>query len=650
MQHKYSVLAVDDESANLATLNQILFSEYTVFTAKSGEQALKFVSSIRPDCILLDIIMPDMSGFTVLKELKKNPETCDIPVIFITGLTDADDEEKGFALGAVDYITKPFKSIVVKARIHTHMKNATRLNMVEDDLIRISSIVEGSPQFVLYLNASGKIEYMNPAVSDLSGYTHEELSAEGLGLLLTAEDLRRLNEEYLPTALGCHQFDFEMPIKRKNGEERILTASSFTAVLHSGEVGIGITARDDTELKNMQRELFEAKERTEQALAQAEFYSKAKSDFLSRMSHEMRTPMNAVIGMTNLARTAEDRERREYCLDKIGESSSDLLHIIDDMLDMAQIDTGKFDLTAHEFHFEEMLRTLSAAITPHAEAKKQIFTLTIEAGIPELLVADDRRLRQVLANLLDNAVKYTPEKGVIHLSVGKVGEDDAGCTLRFEVQDNGVGISAEQCERLWGAFEQMDNSITRKHGGVGLGLAISKRIIEIMGGDIRLESEVGKGSRFIFTIKAGKLKQDDESSTGKENTAGAADMAGCRILIVDDVELNREILLTLLEDTGAILTCAADGAEAVHMFSETGSDLILMDLHMPGMDGFETTRQIRASGLPNAASVPIIAVTADTGSDVFAKCMEAGMNDQMTKPVDVSILFATMARYLSKKS
>jgi PAS domain S-box-containing protein len=644
MQEKYSILAVDDESANLAVLHQILSPEYALFTAKTGEQALRFVAGNRPDCILLDIIMPDMSGFEVLAELRKNPESCAIPVIFITGLTNADDEEKGLALGAVDYITKPFKTLVVKARVRTHMKNATHLNMLEEDLIRISSIVESSPQLDLYLSADGNIEYMNPAAAAISGYTHEELSAQGLGLLLTAEDMRRLREEYLPTALGCGRFDFEMPIKCKNGADRILTASSFATTLRGGRTGVGITARDDTELKLMQRELVEAKERTEQALAQAEYYNKAKSDFLSRMSHEMRTPMSAIIGMTGLARTAADRARREHCFDRISEASVTLLHTINAMLDMAQIDAGNFDLAVREFPFADMVRALADTIAPHAEAKKQTFSMTIDEGIPELLVADDRRLKQALANLLDNAVKYTPEKGVIQLSAGKVEEDDEGCVLCFAVRDSGIGISVGQRGRIWSEFEQMDNSITRKHGGAGLGLAISKRIVELMGSEIRLESEIGKGSLFSFTVRVGKQKKVEQ------NTGGGADIAGWRILIVDDTEMNREIISALLEDTGAILTCAENGEEAVRVFSENGCDLILMDLHMPGMDGFETTRRIRASGLPGADSLPIIAVTADTGSNVRARCVEAGMNDHMRKPVEVSILLAMMTRYLAKGS
>ncbi|MDR3336857.1 MAG: response regulator [Treponema sp.] len=277
----YSVLAVDDEKANLLFLKRILSPEYIVYTVKSGAEALELLVKNKPDLILLDIVMPEMDGFEVLAELKSSPGTRDIPVIIITGLNDPNDEEKGFSLGASDYITKPFKPVVIKARVATQIKNAALMYMITDDLVRMTSIVEGSPQFMMYLGADGAIEYMNPAAALSSGYTKEELSRGGLlAPLLKADDFRRLDEEYLPGLLtrfsdetsvgekrgGKASFSFETPVTLKNGEERFFSFSVFAAVLHNGEAGIGITAWDDTELKQMQRELVVAKE-------QAEYYS-----------------------------------------------------------------------------------------------------------------------------------------------------------------------------------------------------------------------------------------------------------------------------------------------------------------------------------------------------------------------------------------
>jgi CheY-like chemotaxis protein len=261
-------------------------------------------------------------------------------------------------------------------------------------------------------------------------------------------------------------------------------------------------------------------------------------------------------------------------------------------------------------------------------------------------------MKQILFNLLFNAVKFTPEKGEIRLSSQKVDASDGKCTIRFEVSDTGIGISAESQERLWDIFEQDDNGISRTYGGTGLGLPITKRIVEMMNGSIQVESEPGTGSRFICTIRVYYKEQTARPQAGDEITGkdtGELDLTGCRILIVDDVEINREIIMNLLEDTGAVIDCVQDGKEAIDLFTLNGYEIILMDLHMPGMDGFETARRIRSSGLPKADSVSIIAVTADTSGDVIAACLEAGMDDHIGKPIDYETLRKKIARYLSRQ-
>ncbi|AEF80360.1 ATP-binding response regulator [Leadbettera azotonutricia] len=638
-KQKYSILVVDDENANLLVLNQILSSEYSVYTAKSGEQALRLAAENKPELILLDIIMPDMNGFEVLTKLKESPQTANIPVIFITGLDNANDEEKGFELGAADYITKPFKSVVVMARVKTQMKNTALIHMIEDDFVRVSSIAEGSPQLMLYINAQGKIEYLNPGTVALSGYTREEIIDGGLTLILDADNLRRLNEEILPASSGGH-LSFEMPVKRKDGEIRSFSFSAFAAQLYNGETGIGITAWDDTELKRMQQEIA-------QALVQAKYYNKAKSDFLSRMSHEMRTPMNAIIGMTAITKTAKEESRRIYCLDKIEDASRHLLDLINDALDMAEIDIGNFDLIPQSFNFNKMAEQIIARTASMAEQKKQKFTSAVDPAIPVLLIADERRLKQVLMNLLSNAVKFTPKEGAVYFSAFKVSSSEDTCVIHFEVKDTGVGVSDEQKKHIWDAFEQADNSITRTYGGIGLGLAITKRIVEMMDGTIEVVSEPGKGSLFICTLK---LKVDAASLAGGA-AAGAASpvsLEGRHILVVDDVEMNREIIFAILEDTGAILEGAQNGEEAVELYLKNTYDLILMDLHMPEMDGFEATRRIRASGIKGSDRIPIIAVTADTGGDMIFRCFETGMNSHIGKPVEMETLVSLIAQNLQK--
>ncbi|MDR0867152.1 MAG: response regulator [Planctomycetota bacterium] len=654
---KYSILIVDDESADLAVLSRILAADNVIFTAKNGAQALAFARANRLDLILLDIMMPEMSGFEVLLKLKQSPETVDIPVIFITGLTGADDEEKGFGLGAVDYITKPFKPVAVKARVATHLKYAHRLFDAEDNLSRISVVVENSPESVLFIDANGNLEYTNPATAEISGYSRADIYAQGLGLILADYDWEKLRRDYIPATLEKRRCDFDLRINRPDGDARLLAASAFAASLHHGDLGIGIIARDETEKKLRQEELTAAKVRVENALTEtefsrqeamteakirienarreAEFYRQAKSNFLSRMSHEMRTPLNAIIGNLAVARAAADG-RRDDCFDRMEENARNILTLVNNLLDMSHLDAGTFILSPREFNFREMLDGVGKTLAARVKAKSLAWTLAVDPNIPEALAADEKRLGQVLLNLLSNAVKFTAAGGTVGVAATLQEQNDEDCVIRFEVSDTGRGISDESQRRLFQAFEQADNSITRAHGGSGLDLAIAHGIIKMMGGGICVESEIGKGARFIFTVRAAKA-EDDFWNRAELN------LAGKRLLVVDDVETNREILLTMLGGYGATLEHAENGDEAVRLFAERGYDLILMDLHMPEMDGIEAARRIRALV---GDAVPIIAVTADTNKDIRRRCMEAGMNDFIDKPIDFTVAFAALRRHL----
>jgi CheY-like chemotaxis protein len=270
---------------------------------------------------------------------------------------------------------------------------------------------------------------------------------------------------------------------------------------------------------------------------------------------------------------------------------------------------------------------------------------------------------------LNNAVKFTLEKGMIELKATKQKNDESGCLIRFEVTDTGIGIAPEELKRLWEVLEQADNSITRKYGGLGLGLSLTKRILEMMGSHITVESELGEGSRFICEILFGLVKSGlanaelgpaksraaDTGLAGSRTVESGDDptdvllslnLAGKRALVVDDLELNRAILFAMLEDSGAVLDGAKDGDEAVEMFMRTQYDLVLMDIHMPVMDGYTATKPIRSSAQPWAKTVPVISITADTGAEIHSKCLEAGITDCIEKPVEVDVLYKTIKKWL----
>jgi signal transduction histidine kinase len=391
-----------------------------------------------------------------------------------------------------------------------------------------------------------------------------------------------------------------------------------------------------------------------EALDSANRASRAKGDFLANMSHEMRTPMNAVIGMTAIAQNSTDIEKKDYCLKKIDEASSHLLGVINDILDMSKIEANKLELSLTEFSFEDMLRKVTNVVSFRVDEKHLDFDVRVDENMPRVLTGDDQRLAQVIANLLSNAVKFTPEHGGIRLEASLAGEKDGVCTITVKVIDTGIGINDEQRRRLFTSFEQADSGTSRKYGGTGLGLAISKRIVDMMGGRIWVESEVGKGSTFAFTVDA--RRGDETERTGSDGAEeieapGGTDadrFKGCRVILAEDVDVNREIVLALLEPTGLDIACAENGKEALDLFAAApdACDLILMDVQMPEMDGYEATRRIRSLNAPRAKSVPIVAMTANVFREDVEKCLDAGMDDHVGKPLDFKDVMVKLRKYL----
>jgi len=386
-----------------------------------------------------------------------------------------------------------------------------------------------------------------------------------------------------------------------------------------------------------------------QAMEKAENASRAKSDFLANMSHEIRTPMNTIIGMSQLAKNSDSVTEVHQCVDKIGTASKHLLGIINDILDMSKIEAGKFDLSMEPFHFSTMISKIVSVLNFRMEEKNQIFTLTVDPAIPPVLVSDEQRLSQVITNLLSNAVKFTPEDGSISLTVSVKEQLGSNYLLEFSVTDSGIGISNEQQQKLFRSFEQADNGISRRFGGTGLGLAISKSIVEMLGGKIQVTSEEGKGSCFSCTVY---IKQADASELA--GTLESSDIfnpgerfKGLRVLLAEDVEINREILMALLEEYGMVFTCAENGAQAVEIFSKSPSefDLILMDIQMPVLDGYAATGQIRAMDEESAKTIPIIALTANVFREDVEKCLAAGMNAHLRKPLEMEEVIRVLKQY-----
>jgi signal transduction histidine kinase/ActR/RegA family two-component response regulator len=439
----------------------------------------------------------------------------------------------------------------------------------------------------------------------------------------------------------------------------------------------GALERNETE-----KALISAKEQAEQS-------SLAKTNFLARMSHEMRTPMNAIIGMNVIAQNSPDPVKKDYCLSKINEASVHLLGVIDDILDMARIGEGKFDFAYTEFDFNRLILRIVEGMAFKFDEKNQHFEVHIDPEAPKYIIADGQRLSQVLTNCLSNAGKFTHEGGRITLLVDTISRDGNISVLRFTVADTGIGIAPGQEERVFSLFEQVDGGIARKYGGAGLGLAISKNLVELMGGKIWVESELGKGSRFIFELPVQeKLPADPQNAARVPDTEVpgiAGDVAideiavppmetpspgpeeeedslekyhgifeGITLLLAEDVELNQEILIALLEDTGVVIDCVSNGAEAISKYRQNPGkySAILMDIQMPEVDGFEATRHIRnlekERGLTPEA-IPIIAMTANVFKEDIEKCLAAGMNDHLGKPIEIKEVIRKLKLHLNTR-
>ncbi len=556
---------------------------------------------------------------------------------------------------------KSLQGILDRAKISNQIKAnyAAVLNAEKSWLDKqMTLLLENCPDIILLFDDTGRFTCCTSAFLHQTGIASAGLISgqpfrNVIGHFAVGDMLERLHAAFLTATVEGRSVEIKEMIDISVSGNLRNFVISITPMRDDFDKSMGAMA-----LFHDMTDLIRAKEDAEKA-------SLAKSNFLSNMSHEMRTPMNAVIGMTSIAKSSLDIEKKDYCLDKIEEASVHLLGVINDILDMSKIEAGKLWLSSGEFDLARMLRRISNVVSLSMEEKQQTFFLNIDKQLPRTIIADEQRLAQVVTNLLANATKFTPEGGTITLDLRQIEKQDGLCTLRVAVTDTGIGISTEAQKYLFQSFAQADNSIARKFGGTGLGLAISKRLVEMMGGEMSLESREGEGSTFSFTLKVmygdqpGSAADGDIDNTGKddrnpEDGGQPPDSTGCfagrSILLVEDIEINREIAMALLDHTHVRIDCAQNGVEACRMVHMSASryDAVLMDIHMPEMDGYEATRRIRdAEAKENIPPIPIIAMTANVFKEDVEKCLAVGMNDHLGKPLDIHEVIRKLKQYLT---
>lgn len=657
------ILIVDDREDGLIALEAVLqpLPAINLVRARSGVEALNLLPKYDFGVILLDVQMPILDGFQTAKIIREKHERYKYtPIIFVTAI-NKDDQYiyKGYEAGAVDYVFKPFEPHILRSKVSVfldlHRKSAQLeaqsekiqenerreryLKMAElelDNLKRYRNLADAIPHIVWKAKINGTLEYFNKVWIDYTGLSLEKSIGSGWQEAVYKDDLNKFLKIWIQAMSSGQSFEVEVRIRDAEGNMKWHLIRSVPEVIN-GEVASWLGT-----CTNIHEQKINA-ERLDMAQKEAIKANLAKTHFLANMSHEIRTPMSAILGFTELMQHPnQSEEQRAHCISTIHRNGKQLLSIIDEILDISKVETGNLSIENIEFNIISMLNEIKSLLFIQTESKGLEFTFTFKSKIPEIVSTDPTRLRQIIMNVVGNAIKFT-EKGKIEVEIDWLASeaDSKKGHIKIYVIDTGVGIEENHVSRLFQPFAQVDSSTTRRFGGTGLGLALSRKLAQALSGDVKLiKTKSGSGSTFEIAVEVkipqkvnwtNTLSQSTESDKLKKAFQNEKEvLRDVNILLVDDAPDNQTVIGLFLGLAGAHVEYADNGEEGVEKALTGNYNVVLMDIQMPRVDGYEATRRLRAQGY----KTPIIALTAHALKEERDRCLSIGCTDHFTKPID----------------
>ena len=640
-----NILVVDDREENIVALEALLKrDDINILSTTSPNEALRIAWENSISVALVDVQMPDIDGFELVEMLKANPRTKDILVIFVTAISkEAKYAVKGFGTGAVDYLYKPLDPYITSAKVDAFIQLAQTQKEIKaknEELQNFAIMVKNSADVIATVDAQTfRIQSINPAVFKIFGYQPIELLQRSI-IDMAADASQPLFRKKLSDIVNNNlsyavsEYQFETFDKRTIWAECRTTYSNKTLFLNISDV---------SPQKSYQQELIKSKEA-------AEHSRKVKENFLANMSHELRTPVNGIIGLTSMLRKSTLDDQQKNVIDLLEVSSQSLLGVINDVLDISKIEAGKFSIIRKPNDLKGVVKFVFDLLKYKADEKNVELILEIAPDVPEAVMFDALRLNQILMNLLSNAIKFT-DRGYVKLQLSVLQKLNDNVKLKFSVIDSGIGIPSDRLTKIFDSFEQAEQDTIIKYGGTGLGLTIVKKLIELKGGELTVSSQVGSGSVFNFinwytvTDKPKAVRDNDNSSLRALEPFNEVN-----VLVAEDNLVNQFMLSKMLKDWNVNVEIVDNGQKVIDKLMAKDFDLILMDTHMPEINGYQAAKNIRVNFAEPKRSIPIISLSAATFDHEQQQALSAGMNDVLAKPFQPYQLHEKMKKLLDAEA